>query len=146
MDWQCQSILRLMVFRHIGRRDQDHRFLQQAKFGNRTGACTGDNQIGRQNIHTGRYAIRPNDNVYHVYSRFSRGYQEPMNLTIGSVRTLDRLTRSIGKQLMIDSAEIASQLFDSTFLAQMGYTNITLPSLFIPETYQVYWDMSVRCV
>ena len=41
-----------------------------------------------QNIHTGRYAIRPNDNVYHVYSRFSRGYQEPMNLTIGSVRTL----------------------------------------------------------
>ena len=40
-----------------------------------------------QNIHTGRYAIRPNDNVYHVYSRFSRGYQEPMNLTIGSVRT-----------------------------------------------------------
>ena len=96
-----------------------------------------------QNIHTGRYAIRPNDNVYHVYSRFSRGYQEPMNLTIGSVRTLDRLARSIGKQLMIDSAEIASQLFDSTFLAQMGYTNITLPSLFIPETYQVYWDMSV---
>ncbi len=96
-----------------------------------------------QNIHTGRYAIRPNDNVYHVYSRFSRGYQEPMNLTIGSVRTLDRLARSIGKQLMIDSAEIASQLFDSTFQAQMGYTNITLPSLFIPETYQVYWDMSV---
>ena len=96
-----------------------------------------------QNIHTGRYAIRPNDNVYHVYSRFSRGYQEPMNLTIGSVRTLDRLARSIGKQLMIDSAEIASQLFDSTFQAQMGYTTITLPSFFIPETYQVYWDMSV---
>ena len=36
-----------------------------------------------QNIHTGRYAIRPNDNVYHVYSRFSRGYQEAINLTIG---------------------------------------------------------------
>lgn len=68
-----------------------------------------------QNIHTGRYAIRPNDNVYHVYSRFSRGYQEPMNLTIGSVRTIDRLARSIGKQLMIDSIEIARQLFDSTF-------------------------------
>ena len=76
-----------------------------------------------QNIHTGRYAIRPNDNVYHVFSRLSRGYQEPINLTIGSVRTLDRLARSVGKQLMIDSAEIARHLFDSTF--------------------QVYWDMSV---
>lgn len=95
-----------------------------------------------QNIHTGRYAIRPNDNVYHVYSRFSRGYQEPMNLTVGSVRTLKRLARSMGKQLMIDSAEIARQLFDSTVQTQLGYTEATLPGLFIPETYQVYWDMS----
>ena len=58
------------------------------------------------NIHTGRYAIRPGENVYHVFNRFYRGYQAPMNLTIGSVRTLDRL--------------------------------------FIPETYQVYWNMSVE--
>ena len=96
-----------------------------------------------QNIHTGRYAIRPNDNVYHVYSRFSRGYQEPMNLTIGSVRTIDRLARSIGKQLMIDSIDIARQLFDSTFQSKLGYDSKTIPCLFIPETYQVYWDMSV---
>lgn len=83
-----------------------------------------------QNIHTGRYAIRPNDNVYHVYSRFSRGYQEPMNLTIGSVRTIDRLARSIGKQLMIDSIEIARQLFDSTFQSKLGYDSKTIPCLF----------------
>ena len=57
-----------------------------------------------ENIHTGRYAIRPGENVYHVFSRLYRGYQEPTNLTVGSVRTLDRLARSVGKQLMIDSA------------------------------------------
>ena len=56
-----------------------------------------------ENIHTGRYAIRPGENVYHVFSRLYRGYQEPTNLTVGSVRTLDRLARSVGKQLMIDS-------------------------------------------
>ena len=60
-----------------------------------------------ENIHTGRYAIRPGENVYHVFSRLYRGYQEPTNLTVGSVRTLDRLARSVGKQLMIDSTEIA---------------------------------------
>lgn len=97
-----------------------------------------------QHIHTGRYAIRPNDDVYHVYSRFSRGYQEPMNLTIGSVRTLDRLARSVGRQLMIDSAEIARPLNDSLFLQQLGYTKETLAALFIPETYEVYWDMSAE--
>ena len=96
-----------------------------------------------KHIHTGRYVVRPGENVYHVFSRFYRGYQEPMNLTIGSVRTIDRLARSIGKQLMIDSIEIARQLFDSTFQSKLGYDSKTIPCLFIPETYQVYWDMSV---
>lgn len=95
-------------------------------------------------VRTGRYAIRPQDNAYHVFSRLYRGHQEPVNLTIGSVRTLDRLARNIGKQLMIDSAEIARQMFDSTFQLQIGYNNATLPCLFIPETYQVYWNMSVE--
>ena len=94
------------------------------------------------NIHTGRYLITPGDNVYHVFSRISRGRQEPLNLTIGSVRTLDKLARSVGNQLMIDSADIARQLFDSTFQAKLGYTKETMPCLFIPETYQVYWDMT----
>lgn len=99
--------------------------------------------LGKTN-HTGRYAIRPKDNIYHVFSRIQKGRQEPMNLTIGSVRTLDRLARSVGKQLMIDSTEIAKQLFDSVFQKQMGYNLETMPCLFIPETYQVYWDMSIN--
>ena len=97
-----------------------------------------------ENIHTGRYAIRPGENVYHVFSRLYRGYQEPTNLTVGSVRTLDRLARSVGKQLMIDSTEIAGLMNDSAFQQKLGYNKETLPCLFIPETYQVYWDMSAE--
>lgn len=95
-------------------------------------------------IHTGRYAIRPDENVYHVFNRLYRGHQEPMNLTIGSVRTLDRLSRSVGRQLMIDSAEIAKVMNDSLFQQKMGYNKATMACLFIPETYQVYWDMSIK--
>ena len=87
-----------------------------------------------ENIHTGRYAIRPGENVYHVFSRLYRGYQEPTNLTVGSV----------GKQLMIDSTEIAGLMNDSAFQQKLGYNKETLPCLFIPETYQVYWDMSAE--
>ena len=47
-----------------------------------------------QNIHTGRYAIRPNDNVYHVYSRFSRGYQEP-KLTLRLISSISGISLSI---------------------------------------------------
>lgn len=97
-----------------------------------------------KNIHTGRYVIRPGDNVYHVYNRLARGFQEPLNLAIGSVRTLDRLARNVGSKLMIDSTEIATLLFDSVFQQKMGYNPETMACLFIPETYQVYWDMSAE--
>lgn len=96
-----------------------------------------------RSIHTGRYAIPPGESTYRLYSHLSHGHQAPLNLTIGNVRTLDRLARSLGKQLMVDSAEIAAQLSDTLRLAKMGYTAQTLPALFIPETYQVYWDISV---
>lgn len=95
------------------------------------------------NIHTGRYLISPRDNMYRVFGRISKGRQEPINLTIGSVRALDRLARSVGKQLMIDSVEVAHQLLDSIFQVKMGYTKETIACLFIPETYQVYWNISV---
>ena len=95
-------------------------------------------------VRTGRYAIRPKDNAYHLLSRFLRGYQEPMNLTIGSVRTLDQLARNVGNQLMVDSTEIMQGLRDTAYWHTHGYTPETLPSLFIPNTYEVYWNMSVK--
>ncbi len=97
-----------------------------------------------QHISTGRYAIRPADNAYHVFTRLYRSCQEPMNLTVGSVRTPDLLARSVGKQLMIDSAEIACLLNDTLLVRQWGYRKETLPCLFIPDTYQVYWNISAE--
>ena len=96
-----------------------------------------------EHIHTGRYLINPGDNIYRVYKRLARGHQEPMNLTIGNQRTKEKLAGYLGKQLMIDSAEIANQLLDSTFCAQLGYKEETVICLFIPDTYQIYWDISL---
>ena len=61
---------------------------------------------------------------------------------VPSVRTVDRLVRAVSRQLMIDSLDIAKLISDSAYCAQMGYTQETLPSLFIPNTYEVYWNMS----
>ena len=39
-------------------------------------------------IHTGRYAIRPGENVYHVFSRLYRGYQEPYQSYVSATYAL----------------------------------------------------------
>ena len=93
-------------------------------------------------IKTGRYAIKPTDNMRYLYRRLSMGYQTPIQLTIGSVRTIDRIARNVGRQLMIDSTEIARLLNDTTYISRLGYNKETLPALFIPNTYEVYWNMS----
>lgn len=93
-------------------------------------------------IHTGRYAIKPGDNMRYLYRRLSMGYQTPVNLTIPSVRTVGRMVRAASRQLMIDSLELAKVMTDSAYIAKMGYNPATLPALFIPNTYEVYWDMS----
>lgn len=92
-------------------------------------------------IRTGKYAINPADNMRYLYRRLSMGYQTPINLTVPSVRTLDRMVRSVSRQLMIDSADIAKLISDSAYYTRIGYTKETLPSLFIPNTYEVYWNM-----
>ena len=95
-------------------------------------------------LKTGRYAIKPTDNMRYLHRRLSMGYQTPIKLTIGSVRTLDRMARNVSRQLMIDSTEVANLLNDTAYIRKMGYSKETLPALFIPNTYEVYWDMSAE--
>jgi UPF0755 protein len=95
-------------------------------------------------VKTGRYAIKPTDNMRYLHRRLSMGYQTPIKLTVGSVRTLDRIARNTARQLMVDSCEIANILNDTAYISKLGFTPETLPALFIPNTYEVYWNMSAE--
>ena len=95
-------------------------------------------------IKTGCFEIKPTDNVRYLERRLRLGYQTPVKLTVGSVRTLDRLTRNVSEQLMLDSMEIAFLLADTAYVRQLGYSLQTLPALFIPNTYEVYWNMDAN--
>ena len=93
-------------------------------------------------VKPGNYAIRPGDSMRDICLRLLSGNQTPVKLVIPSVRTLDRLAGAVGKQLMTDSASIASILSDNHLIDSLGYTPETFPSMFIPNTYEVYWTMT----
>lgn len=94
--------------------------------------------------HTGRYEAAPGESTLTFYRKVRNGRQTPLNLTIPSVRTMDRLALYLGSKLMIDSTEIADALYDSTFCQQFGYDTATIACLFIPNTYQIYWNTSLE--
>ena len=92
---------------------------------------------------TGRYRVLPGMTCLQLYRTLRNGVQEPMNLVVPTSRTMDRLASVLSQSLMVDSAEIASALTDSSYCVTHGYTTATIPALFIPNTYEVYWDISV---
>ncbi len=96
-----------------------------------------------QHIRSGRYAVYPDDNAFRLIRRLSTGQQVPVNLIIPSVRTMDRLAATVSSYIMLDSATVASALTDSSTCARLGYTPQNIACLFIPNTYEVYWDMSI---
>lgn len=93
---------------------------------------------------TGRYAVQPEDGMLTVLRRLRNGHQEPVRLTLPSVRRLHRLAGTLAQKLMLDSAEVATAFADSSFAAEWGYTIPTLPALFIPNTYEVFWNISLE--
>lgn len=97
---------------------------------------------GLDPIHPGAYRFSQSDNCLTVYRCLKSGAQTPVNLTLPSVRTVGKLLKTVSHQLMTDSSNLARLLMDSTYCAQIGYSTETLPCLFIPNTYEVYWTMT----
>lgn len=96
-----------------------------------------------QHIHTGRYAIKPGMGALSAFRHIKNGQQEPVKLTIPPVRTLDRLAAEVSKKLMIDSLELYKALTNEQVCRKLGYDTATIVCLFIPDTYDVYWNTPV---
>jgi UPF0755 protein len=96
------------------------------------------------NIRSGRYAIDDNDCALTVFRRLKNGQQEPLNLTIPSVRTVDRLGAELSKKLMLDSATIVEALTDTATCQKYGYEPATIACMFVPNTYELYWNVGLE--
>lgn len=97
-----------------------------------------------EKIRTGRYAIKADESVMTVYRHLRNGVQEPLKLTIPESRTMERLAATLAKKLMLDSATIAQALCDQSFCNEYGYDTATIACMFVPNTYEIYWNVSIE--
>ena len=95
-----------------------------------------------QHIRTGRYAIEPGDGAFVVFRHLKNGQQKSMNLTIPEARTIDKLAGTLSRKLMLDSLTLAQAMRDSATLKKLGYDTCTISALFVPNTYDIYWNVS----
>jgi UPF0755 protein len=97
-----------------------------------------------QHVRSGRYEIQSGDGAFKVYRHLKNGMQAPVNLTVRSVRTLDKLSSDLSKKLMLDSATIYKALTDEAMCEKYGYDTATIACMFVPNTYDIYWNVSLE--
>ncbi len=97
----------------------------------------------KDRIHTGRYEVSPQHTMLNLIRNIRNHNEKPIMLVVPSTRTMDAMAGKLANQLMIDSISIKQYLKDEGNIKALGYTKETLPGLFIPNTYEVYWDISI---
>ena len=94
-------------------------------------------------IRTGRYAIQPGESALKVVRNLKNGHQQAEMLTIPESRTMEKLAGSLAKKLMLDSLTLANSLADNDFCGRWGYDTATIACMFVPNTYELYWNISL---
>lgn len=96
-----------------------------------------------KHVRTGRYAITPGEGALKLFRKLRNGQQASLRLTIPEARTMERLAAQLSKKLMLDSTTIAQALLSEKTCNKYGYDTCTISAMFVPDTYEVYWDISI---
>lgn len=95
-------------------------------------------------VRTGRYAVKPNMSMIQLFRNLRNHSQEPVRLVIPEVRTLNELAGRLSQKLMLDSLTLARAFADANVCRSVNLTPATMPTLFIPNTYEIWWDTSLK--
>lgn len=100
-------------------------------------------QYGKK-IRPGRYELSDDMNNFTLIRKLRNGSQSPIRLTFNNLRTKEQLARRLSELLMADSASIVNLLSDSVFLLKHGFNTYNSVAVFIPDTYEIFWDSDAR--
>lgn len=98
----------------------------------------------KEKIRTGRYEVIPDMTMLQLIRNIRNHHEKPVNLIVPSVRAMGAMAKNLSNQLMIDSASIANYMNNESHLEALGFTKENLFAFFIPNTYEVYWDIKVE--
>ncbi len=95
-------------------------------------------------IKPGRYLFSGDMSYIEIIDLLRSGDQQPIEVTFNNIRTLNDLAGKVGKQIEADSTDIITFLDDPVNYFEDGFTRETVMAVFIPNTYEMYWNTSAE--
>ncbi len=71
------------------------------------------------------------------------GIQEPVEINFNGLHTVSELMGRVGRRIEADSLSLLEAASDNDYLGKYGFNTDNVQSLFIPDTYEFYWNTSV---
>ena len=99
-----------------------------------------------ESIRAGKYIIKKPLSINELVNILRSGRQTPVRVTFNNIRTLNQIAGKFGRQLETDSLQIMDFLADESNYASDGFKKETIISVFIPETYEFYWNTDAEGV
>lgn len=93
-------------------------------------------------IKPGRYKIRNGMNNNNLVNMLRSGNQAAVKFTFNNIRTIEDFADMVATQLNISRQEFLDIATDPAYISIMGFTKENFIGMFIPNTYEIYWNIS----
>ena len=99
----------------------------------------------KYNVKSGRYIIRKGMNNNDIINSI-RSKNMPLNISFNNQERLENLAGRLAQQLDVDSLELLTVMEDPKFLAKHNFTNETALSMYVPNSYEFFWNSSAETI
>ncbi len=91
-----------------------------------------------ESLHTGHYLIKKGTSYRSLINLLKSGNETPIRLTYTNIRMLSDFTELLGEKLLPSTEEFNAAI--QTVGAERNLNEYNLLTMFLPDTYEVYWS------
>jgi UPF0755 protein len=93
-------------------------------------------------VKPGKYRLHEGMSNRKLINMLASGAQEPVTLSFHNLRLKEQFAGFVSKKIEPDSVSILRLLDSTSYLEKYGFTPDNVYTMFLPNTYQIYWNTS----
>lgn len=98
----------------------------------------------QERVKPGLYLVPPNLSNRDFIRLLDKGEQLPVKLTFHNARTRIDIAEKIALHVEVTADQLLKFMEDEASCASLGFSTETIPCMFLPNTYEVYWTYSAQ--
>lgn len=95
-----------------------------------------------ENVKSGRFLLKKDMNNIDLVRAMRSNV--PVKLAFNNQERLENFAGRVGSEIEADSLSLMKAIKDSTFLKENGFNEENVFAMFIPNTYEIYWNTSAE--